>query len=528
MHPIEVVTLLLGVTTLLTVVARKINIPYPILLVLVGLAVGWIPGLPTVVLTPDAVFLIFLPPLLYAAAWNLSWRDLWRARRPVTLLAIGLVAFTSSIIAWLSSAIIPTFTLAMGFLLGGIISPPDAVAATSVMKDLNVPKRVTIILEGESLVNDATSLVIFQYALVAITTGQFVLWRAGFQFVWMALGSIGIGLGLGWGLLFLHRLIRTDALVNTAVTLLTPYLAYLLAEAFHLSGVLAVVSAGLFVSWRSSEVFSHATRLQAVSVWETMTFLLNGLIFILIGLQLPSIVSGMSNYWLPQAIKYTLLISLAVILIRIVWVYPGTYLPRLLNRHIRETEPRPSWQSVAVVSWAGMRGVVSLAAALSIPNTLPNGEPFPGRNMILFITFGVILCTLVAQGLTLPVLVRLLRVQEPPGDGNAERKIRLDLARSVIEHLEANYSLGSVTETVLYYVKNGYEERINQLSNRFRTTTAGENPVVLFEEARELQRNLLKVERERLMVFRKDGSVSDEILRKIERELDLDSARLLG
>lgn len=526
MHPIEIVTGLLGITTLLAVVARRFRLSYPILLVLVGLLIGWIPGLPAVILSPDAVFLIFLPPLLYAAAWQIDNVELKLYSRSVSMLAVGLVLFTSTVVALVAHAVIPGFSLAQGYLLGAIIAPPDAVAASSVMRGLNVPKRINTVLEGESLVNDATSLIIYRYGLVAILTNRFVLWEAGLQFVGIALVSVAIGLAIGWILLWVHRVISKDAVVSTAITLLTPYGAYLIAENFHLSGVLTAVTTGLFLSARTSELFSYHSRLQVNSVWEIVVFLLNGLVFILIGLQLPMIVSNLNGYSLPESALYGLLISAVAIVCRIVWVFPGAYLPRWLSARIRKREAKPSWQQVAIIGWAGMRGVVSLAGALALPNELPNGQPFPARDLILFITFIVILITLVVQGLTLPVIVEALNVREQIDEKHEERKLRRTMALQVITHLEANHSAGSVHDDVLSYVKNEYELKINELSGMLRASDNAQRPAELYQQAIRLQLELIDVERTVLIEQRQSSLLDDEILRKMEQELDLEAARL--
>lgn len=526
MHPIEIVTGLLGLTTLLAVVARRLRLSYPILLVLVGLLIGWIPGLPTVTLSPDAVFLVFLPPLLYSAAWTIDNLKLQLYSRSVALLAVGLVLFTSTIVALVAHAFIPGFSLAQGYLLGAIIAPPDAVAASSVTRGLNIPKRITTVLEGESLVNDATSLIIYRYALAAILTGQFSLWEANLQFVGIAVASVAVGLALGWVMLRVHKAINQDVVTSTALTLLTPYGSYLIAEELHLSGVLAVVTTGLFLSGRTAQMFSYQSRLQAYSVWDVTVFLLNGLVFILIGLQLPTIVAGIRGYTFPQAVGYALLISAVAIGCRIIWVFPGAYVPRLLSRRIRGREARPRWQEVAIVSWAGMRGVVSLAGALALPTTLANGQPFPGRDIVLFVTFIVILITLVVQGLTLPAFIEGLGVRQVIDEKTEERLLRRQMAQQAITHLEANHSVGSVHDDVLNYVKNDYELRVNELNGTLRATDKAERPAELYQQAIRLQLELLNVERAVLDGERQHSSLDDEILRKIEQELDLESARL--
>ena len=328
-HLFLVISLLLGIAVM-TMISNKLKLSYPILLVISGLLISLIPGVPAIVLEPDLVFLIFLPPILYAAAWNTSWHEFWKWKRPISLLAFGLVIFTSAAVALVSNAMIPGFSLAFGFLLGGIISPPDAVAATTVLQDLRIPKRVVTILEGESLVNDASSLIVFRFALAAIITGQFNLWDATKTFTLVAFLGIGIGLLVGVVVYAIHRFFPTTPNIDSAITLITPYIMYLTAEHFHFSGVLAVVSGGLFLTYRSQEFFSYETRLSVAGVWDTLIFLLNGFVFILIGLQLPQIVKGLGDYSVAQAVFYAIVISLVTIIIRIIWVFPNAYVPRIL------------------------------------------------------------------------------------------------------------------------------------------------------------------------------------------------------
>jgi CPA1 family monovalent cation:H+ antiporter len=321
------------------------------------------------------------------------------------------------------------------------------------------------VLEGESLVNDATGLIAYRYA-AAVATGQFVLWKAGLQFLLVAGGGVLVGLAAGYGLVWVHRITRDNATVDTSLTFLSPYVAYLIAEELHVSGVLAVVTAGLFIVVRSSKIFSHQSRLQAVSTWNTVIFLLNGIVFILIGLQLPSIISGTVGYAVSSLMGYGALVSGAVILGRIIWVYPGAYLPRWLSRKVREREKMTTVRNVTIVAWTGMRGVVSLAAALALPLSLPGGSPFPQRNLILFLTFCVIFSTLVLQGLSLPWVIRLLRIKADGSIQQEEADIRLKIARSVIDHIEANLSLGVLTDQVLAQIKTRYEIRVARLMQK--------------------------------------------------------------
>ena len=358
---------------MMVMAAQKMKIAYPIFLVLAGLVISLLPGIPDVELDPDLVFLIFLPPLLYEAAWYTSWNDFWRWKRPISLLAFGLVFATSLIVAYVSQALIPGFTLALGFLLGGIVSPPDAVAATTVLKGLPVPKRILSILEGESLVNDASSLIVFRFALAAILTGTFSIHQAVGQFFLVAGMGIVVGLIGATFMYLIHRFLPTTSAIDAALTLMTPYLLYLGAEQFHFSGVMAVVTGGLFISYRSHEIFKNGnTRLNMLGVWTTVIFVMNAMVFVLIGLSLPSIINGLEESSLIQGIKYGVIISIIIILIRFLWVYPTTFIPRWLFKSVRK-EQSPGWKVPLVIGWTGMRGVVSLATALSIPFALDNG-----------------------------------------------------------------------------------------------------------------------------------------------------------
>lgn len=525
MHNIEIIILLLTAITLLTVLAEKLKFSYPILLVICGLLIGLIPGLPAIELNHEVVFLIFLPPLLYASAWGMSWHDFKAAKRSITLLSTGLVFFSTTAIAAVAHWMIPELSWELAFVLGAIVSPPDAVAAASVTKGLGVPKRIMTILEGESLVNDASGLIAYRYAVAAVLTGKFVLWQAGLQFVIVAFAGIAIGLLLGYAMKWIHTHTPDDYLLDTSLTLLSPYIAYLVAEKFHFSGVLAVVTMGLFLSWKSSEMFSHRTRLKANSVWETMIFLLNGIIFILIGLQLPSVLKGITEYDLSTLVIYGLALGLTVTIVRIAWVFPGAYLPRL-SKKIRTKEPNIDWRHVMIVAWTGMRGVVSLAAALALPFTMPNGEPFPHRNLILFLTFCVILFTLVVQGLSLPALIRWLGIKKDGSEELEEIEARKHLASAAIVHIEENLSFGQLSDEVLAQIKSRYEIKFNYLRN---FSTIKEDVVVdgIFNQFHNVQLELLKQERDIMIKMRKEGAISDEILRKLEYELDLEESRLM-
>lgn len=522
MTNIGIVILLLAVVTALAQVTDKVRIPYPILLVLAGIAIGLVPGLPNVTLDPDLVFLVFLPPVLYAAAWTTSWPDFKQAIRPISLLAIGCVLFTTVIVAISAHYFIPDFGWAESFVLGAIVSPPDAVAATAATKGLKIPKRIVTILEGESLVNDATGLIAYRYAIAAAASGTFIFWLAGINFFYVAGVGIIVGILVGYAFFWIHKITPHNATTDTTFTLLAPYAAYLLAERFHASGVLSVVAAGLFLSPRSSQIFSNRTRLQAASVWDTMIFILNGVIFILIGLQLPIILANIAQHSLSMLLGYGALVSVATVLARIIWVFPGAYLPRWLSKSIREREPETNIRSVSVVAWSGMRGIVSLAAALGIPLMVSETKEFPNRDLIIFLTFCVIFVTLVLQGMTLRKVIEWLGIKSDDQHIKEEEKIRVELAGHVIEQIEENYSMG-LSDVVLNQIKSKYEIRIQRIrkdDSEHRMTPGQIN------ELHRIHRELIQRERELILRLRKEGRVTDEIMRKIEYELDLEEARL--
>ncbi|HEV8512757.1 MAG TPA: Na+/H+ antiporter [Cyclobacteriaceae bacterium] len=518
MGNITIVILLLAIITALAEVADRVRIPYPILLVLVGIGVSLVPGLPVISLEPDVVFLLFLPPVLYSAAWSTSWPDFKAASRPISLLAIGCVLFTTTLVAVVAHYFIPGFGWPESFVLGAIISPPDAVAASAATKGLGIPRRVTTILEGESLVNDATGLIAYKYGIAAAASGTFIFWLASINFFYVAIVGILLGLVLGQIFKWIHKITPDNPINDTALTFIAPYTAYLLAEQIHVSGVLSVVTCGLFLSWNSSEIFKHQSRLNAWSVWETVIFILNGLIFILIGLQLPVILKHIQNHSFLTLLFYASIISIATIVLRLIWVYPATYLPRWLSKNIRQRERRPPIKMVTIVAWSGMRGVVSLAAALALPLSFGNN-----RDMIIFLTFSVIFATLVIQGMSLPHLIKWLGIKPSDEEQHEEQQARLKIVSKVIEHIEENYSL-ALSDEVLNQVKTKYEIRVQRIRKGEQVGKISEEQVTDFHR---VQREIIDVERSMLNSMRKEGQISEEALRKIEYELDLEETRLI-
>jgi CPA1 family monovalent cation:H+ antiporter len=521
----EIFVGLLLAVAVLALLARRLTIPYPILFVIGGLLLGLIPGVPKVRLDPELIFLFVLPPLLFPAALFTSWRDFRMNLRPIALLAIGLVLFTTVAVAWLANYFMD-LPLAAGFVLGAIISPPDAIAATAIADRLKVPRRIVAILEGESLVNDATALVALRFAVVAVVSGSFSLAHASGQFFIVVLGGILIGLAVGWLAEQFHKRVD-DAPIEITVSLLTPFVAFLAAQRLEVSGVLAVVTAGLYLGWRLPELLTFKTRLRGGPFWEMVEFLLNGFVFILIGLQLPEVLSALSGNAVPihWLVWYALFISLAVILIRILWVFPATYLPRLLFNKLRERDPCPKWQHVTIVAWTGMRGVVSLAAALAVPLTIQDGSPFPGRDLILFLTFIVILATLVVQGLSLPPLIRWLGIQDDGSMEKEERGARLKANQAALARLNEIAGRDLAKADVLQRLRIEYEDHIRQVEGA-EPETAGTSLRLFSLEYERLSLEALQFERRTIIQLRNQDVISDEVLRRIQRDIDLAEARL--
>jgi len=525
MENITVIIMLLFGVAFLSLLSKKYNFPIPIVLVLCGVIISIVPGLPVIALNPDVVFIIFLPPLLYHAAWYTSWSDFKQTIRPITLAAVGLVLFTTIAVAFAAHLLIDDISWPLAFLLGAIVSPPDAVSATSITKGLGLHPRLTAILEGESLVNDASGLVAYKYALTAITAGNFVLWQAGLNFFIMASLGIAIGLLVGYVMSFIHKRFVCDDIIEATLTLLTPFASYLIAEHFECSGVLAVVTTGLFLSARSGIIFTHESRIMAGTIWSVLTNILNGLIFVLIGLQLREIINGIGDYSGMSLFIWGAAVSMVVILVRFLWVIPATLVPRFLSKRIRKEEF--DYRNMIVFGWSGMRGVVSMAAALALPLTINENEEFPLRNLIIYLVFCVILSTLVIQGLTLPWIIKKLKLQ-PYSIIAEEYSIRNIIVSETITHIEDNFSL--LNDDLLHNIKSKYEVKFNRLQKtELPANFFGKGKMMggeIFNEFTKLQIDLLNVERSKLEVMHKSGSVNEEIFRKIEKELDLEETRL--
>ena len=525
-----VILVLLFAVFLLIMLGQRLKISYPIFLVMAGLGISFIPGIPQIGLNPEIIFLIFLPPLLYEAAWYTSWNDFWEWRRPIGMLAFGLVFFTSLIVAYVSNSMIPGFTLALGFLLGGIISPPDAVAATSVLKNVKVPNRVTVILEGESLINDASSLIVFRVAILAIMTGNFSMGHAVGQFFLVAGMGIVIGLLIAAIFYVVHRYLPTTPGIDAALTFMCPYFMYITAEHFHFSGVMAVVTGGLFLSSRSNEIFAESkSRIQTISTWATVVFILNGLVFILIGLELPFIIKDLGNSSIGEGIKYGLIISLLIIVIRILYVLPIAYVPKWLGQKVRMDPKNPTWKGPLIIGWAGMRGVVSLASALSVPLLLQDGSPFPHRSLILFITFIVILVTLVFQGLTLPLIIKWVNIKDTedfPPEEEQDAAINLKLMHIALKELNHKYAAEIKENELVGFLKTKLESDITIVDQRLASMECDATQQEEVDAYNKVLLHLYAVQRQELVRLRKHKAFSDDEIRKHESQLDLDEARI--
>jgi monovalent cation/hydrogen antiporter len=509
----------------LAVLATWTRLPYAILLVLAGLVLGFLPGLPRIALNPDLILLLFLPPLIYSSAWLTSWREFRANLRPILQLSVGLVLVTTAVIAVVAHVALG-FSWPVAFVLGAVVSPTDAVAASATAQRLGLPRRIVTVIEGESIVNDATGLVVYRFAIAAVVTGAFSLWQASLQFVVVSVGGLLIGLVVAVPLAWLHRRLD-DAPIEITLTLLTPFAVYILAQAVQVSGVLAALSAGLYLSRQSSRFFSSNTRLQANAVWTVLVFLLNGLVFLLIGLQLRSILETVSAHAPLALARDALLICLAVVLVRIAGVIASAYLPRWLSPPLRLRDPYPGWRNVVVVAWTGLRGGVSLAAALAIPLVIVGGMPFPERDLLIFLTFCVILATLVIQGLSLEPLIRLLKLTGDTSFEQEHARAHLAAARAAQTRLDELANEEWVPEEDVMHLRSFYEQQ--ERRSRARLDGTAENQDVDRATAQNrLRQEVLKAERSTVIRLRDQGRIDDNVLRLVERELDLEEQSLQG
>ncbi|GAB4024716.1 Na+/H+ antiporter [Spirosoma koreense] len=528
----NLILLCLGLTfsvSLLVVVAQKIKIAYPVFLVLAGAVISFVPMIPAIHIDPELVFVVILPPVLFDAAINMSLKALWKWRRIISVMAFGYVLFTATAVALVSYWLIPGFTLAQGFLLGAIISPPDASAAVAVLKFTRLPKGVISILEGESLLNDATSLTLFRFALAAITTHHFVWHEAVTGFALVVVSGIGIGLAFGLLSYAIYKWLPTNANLDVAFSIVLPYLMYLTAEAVHSSGVLAVVSGGLLTAYQMHFVISHQSRLKSAALWSSVVFILNAIVFFLIGLQLPEIIKALKDIPLTTAFTYALIITLVVIVIRLLSGFMSSFFTQFISRYITVAQRQPGWRNPVIISWMGMRGVVSLASALAIPLLLPGGQPFPHRSLFLFITFVVIIVTLVGQGLTLPWLIRWVKPEGLPdtkSDDQQRLEIELELYHVAFKELNSGYQQDIQTNSLLQYRHEFLKHKLELLQEANSDDGTRKRAIELIAHFQQIMMNITEQERTKLHSFRKRDGYDDDVIRAIEHRLDLEEEQL--
>ena len=526
-HAFELVLLLLLVfVVLFAALARKLQTPYPIVLVIAGLLLSFIPGIPKITLNPDVVFLVVLPPLLYNGAWLTPWREFKFNFVSIFLLAFGLVGFTVAGVAGTAKWVFAGFDWRLGFVLGAVVATTDAIAATAIAKRVGLPQGVVDVLEGESLLNDATGLLALEFGVAIVVTGETPTLGSGLlRLSYLIVAAVALGLVLGVIVESIHRRID-DAPIEITMSIIVPYAVYLAAEAIHSSGVLAVVACGLYMSRHSSHFFSPSVRMQAWAVWDSLTFVLNGLVFMLIGLQLPFVLAGIREYSFRALVEYGALFSGILILLRMIWMFPGAYLANFIRRRLLHQDVKlPSARQIFVVGWTGMRGVLALAAALSLPETLADGTAFPQRNLIIFLTFCVILVTLVLQGLTLPPLIRALGLAGATGHKEEEAEARRVMVEAALAYLEqARLKDGDEFAAIYHEIEQRYKNRLTNLIGQDDQGVAADRHA--YARYLELSRSLLGTERQTALKLRGDGRINDEVLRKVEHELDLTETRL--
>ena len=523
---IQILVLLLAVVAAVAIIANRLKIPASIPLVLTGVLLALVPGLPPVELAPEVVLLLVLPPIIYTSAFQMNWREFRFNLRPITLLSVGGVAFTALAVAaaahWLMNLSWP-----VGFVLGAIISPPDAIAPLSIARRMQIPRRILVVLEGEALANDATALILYRFAVAAVSLGVFSLVEAAGTFAAIFVGEILWGIGVGWVMLRLRRWVD-EPLIEILLSILTPFLAFWPPEHLGGSGVLATVTAGLYTSWNGPRLISPATRLQGIFFWDFFSYAIEGMIFVITGLQARTVLSRIGHYPVSQLVISVAVITAVITIARFVWIFPATYLPRWLFAPIRRKDPSPPWQWPFVLSFTGVRGIVSLAAALAIPFATATGEPFPDRDLILFLTFAVILMTLVGQGLTLPWVLRRLGLAHT---GRREREVHraeeyaarsagIKAAIKLLDELAAERELAT---DVVEAARAQHLDRLQHIEDG----TSGDGDAKKHGEVHdEVERLLIAAERDQINDLFRDGKLNDEARRRIERELDMRVARL--
>jgi CPA1 family monovalent cation:H+ antiporter len=520
----QIFLILLAVLAGTALLARRINVAPAILLLLAGIAMAFVPGVPSLELPPELVLLLVLPPLIYSASVAMSWREFKSNLRPIILLAVGCVIFSAFAVAAATHYLIG-LPWNVGFLLGAIVAPPDVVAPLAIARRLGLPRRILVVLEGEGLANDATALILYRFAVVAITTGAFSLSKASGNFAGIIAGEMLFGAAVGWLSLRARHWAR-DPQVEITLSLITPYVAYWVPEHFGGSGVIATVVCGLYMSWNGPLLISAATRLQGIFFWDLVIYLIEGLLFLLTGFQMRSLYEKSKAFPLHDILFATALVTVIIIVARFAWVFPATYLPRILSKSLRERDPSPRWQTVFVISFTGVRGAVSLAAALALPFALPGGEPFPYRDLILFVSFGVILITLIGLGLGLPPVVRWLGIlqagrAEHVAELEAEIAARREALGVALQSLDAITDDRELSEEVVKLLRARHETRVNQLPDSLDPETDDVSAAGI-----DLTRELISEERKFIHVLLRDGKITDETRRRIERDLDLEEAGL--
>jgi monovalent cation/hydrogen antiporter len=522
-HSIEFIFLLLLLFVAgLAALAKRFQTPYPIILVIGGLILSFFPRAPHIALNPDLVFLVILPPLLFSSAFTTPWRDFRYHLVSISMLALGLVIFTVRGVASISHWILPGFDSRLGLVLGAVVSTTDAIAATAIAQRLGIPKRITAVIEGESLVNDASGLLALEFAVALVVSGAVPSLEMRIErLIYLIAGSIVIGLVIAKLIYYLETRID-DAPIEITISLIAPYFAYLAGESAHASGVLATVVCGLYLGHKSSLYLSPGARLKGYAVWDTLTFILNGFVFILLGLQLPYVLEGIHEYTIGCLLLLGAMFSAVVILLRMVWVYPGAWVSNFIRRRLlHQPEPFPNPRSILIIGWTGMRGVVALAAAISLPEYLRDGSPFPQRNLIIFLTFSVIFVTLVLQGLTLPPLIRALGLSDANEKNPEEEKARRDMIQAALAYLEAaRENDGAEFEPVYDELIHAQRHRLSRLEAKDGAADADQDPRH-YDRYLELTRQLRAVQRATILNLRNHNQINDETLRKLEYELDL-------
>jgi CPA1 family monovalent cation:H+ antiporter len=525
---VQLLVLLLGVIAAVAVAATRLKVPPAILMVVTGVALAVIPGLPAVTLAPEFVLLMVLPPIIYDAAVSMSWREFRFNLRPISLLAVGCVVFTTAAVA-AAAHLLLGLSWPVGLILGAIVSPPDAVAPLSVMRRMRLPRRIVVILEGEGLANDATALILYRFAIVAVMVGTFSPVRAVGTFFAILVGEVLWGVGVGWAMLRLRRWVH-DPRIEITLSILTPYIAYWPPQHFGGSGVLATVTAGLYISWNGLRLISAATRLQGIFFWDLFTYVIEGMVFLITGLQARTIAAGIKGHSIAELATSSAIVCGVVIAARFVWMYPATYLPRWLFPPVRRRDPSPPWQWPFALAFTGVRGIVSLAAALAIPFATAYGDPFPDRDLIIILTFAVILVTLVGQGLMLPAVVRWLGLanagrREHHADRVEEAHAWLQAIELALTRLEELAVERALPDEVVHPLRVYYRDRLRQIQHR---SDGDERHHKLIDLSDTVGLQIIEAERGLINDLYRDGKLKDEARRRIERALDLRESDLIN